>query len=278
MSQPTKSRESGFALILALLALVLLTTMGLALSNSTSIELQISSNQRWSESARYNAEAGIEYGKSLLMAVPGDWATILPVARPLGSAWAPTTWAGTAATGTPLLTRATRNFENWKCDKRGYGMGYGVVFDDGGAAGPEEYRSQIGGATLNGAFTLWVRRPVAWVDGPDADTYLGDGTTLQDYPKNDALVLVAEGVAPYAGSGANTNAFAATNRAVYTIEVVLSRGATTTGEQSGCGQRQGQAGSAASGGNTASCVAITSGTQITEALTGVAGVGTGALK
>lgn len=273
----TSPRESGFALILALLALVLLTTMGLALSNSTSIELQISSNQRWSESARYNAEAGIEYGKSLLMAEP-VWGPFLPPARPEATVadWMPTTWNGatqTAPTGAlPAVNRGTRNFENWKCDKRGYGMGYGVVFDDGGADGAEEYRSQIGGATLNGAFTLWVRRPVMWSGGN------GTGTTLQDYPTDDVLILVSEGVAPYTGTTANTTAFAATNRAVYTIETLLSRSGTTILDQSACSSRQGQAGGSSSGGNTSGCISLKSGSQVTEALAGTAGVGTGVLK
>lgn len=273
MSQPNKTRESGFALILALLALLLLTTMGLALSNSTSVELQISTNQRWSESARYNAEAGLEYGKSLLIAL-SDWATILPPARTIAD-WSTTAWNGatkTSTSGTPLLTRATRNFENWQCDTRGYGMGYGVVFDNGGAAGPEEFRSEIGGATLNGAFTLWVRRPVMWNLGE------GKGTELQDYPKDDVLVLVAEGVAPFQGSASNTSAFAATNRAMYSVEVLLTRQGAPVLDQAACNTRQGQAGGSASGGNTSGCVALKEGKQITEALIGVSNLGTGELK
>lgn len=273
MSQTRRSQESGFALILALLALVLLTTMGLALSQSTSVEVQISSNQRWATSARYNAEAGIEYGKSLLMASP-DWTSILPPAR-TSPDWLPTAWNGgsqTSATGAPTVGRATRDFENWKCDQRGYGMGYGVVYDNGGGAGPEEYRSQIGGATLNGAFTLWVRRPVMWNLGN------GQGTQLQDYPQNDVLVLVAEGVAPYTGANNAANAFAATNRATYTIETLLTRAGTIIVDQSECNTRQGQAGGSASGGNTSGCVALQTGNQVTEALKGTAGLGTGDLK
>lgn len=272
MSQTRNSRESGFALILALLALVLLTTMGLALSQSTSVEVQISSNHRWATSARYNAEAGIEYGKSLLMASP-NWTNILPPVR-TNPDWLPTAWNGGAQaspTGAPTVGRATRDFENWKCDQRGYGMGYGVVYDDGGAGGAEEYRSQIGGAALNGAFTLWVRRPVMWNLGN------GEGTQLQDYPSNDVLVLVSEGVAPYTG-GSNTNAFAATNRATYTIETLLSRNGTVIVDQSECNSRQGQAGGSATGGNSSGCVSLKSGNQVTEALKGTPDLGTGNLK
>ena len=270
MSSPRHTNESGFALILSLLALVLLTTMGLALSNTTSIELQISSNHRWSESARYNAEAGIEFGKSLLVPM-ADWAPILPPVRG-NPDWLPNAWNGpaeTAPTGAAPFTTATRNFENWQCDEKGYGMGYGVVYDDG-VNGPLEYRSQVGGVTLNGAFTLWIRRPVMWADGN------GEGTNLQDYPQDDVLVLVAEGVAPYTGAQ-NANAFAATNRAVYTIEALLTRGGNVILDQSECSSRQGQAGGSASGGNSSGCVALTAGRQVTEALPGVAGVGTGDL-
>ena len=196
------------------------------------------------------------------------------------------TWSHgwTATTGTPILGRATRDIENWQCDTRGYGMGYGVVYDTGDASGPEEYRTQIGGATLNGAFTLWVRRPVKW-NGVD-----GGGTQLEDYPNgpNDVLMLVSEGVAPWSsmGSGINSqsanitaNAFSAGNRAVYTIEALLVRGAGgVIADQSQCNSRQGQAGGSSSGGNTAGCVSLTSGSQITEALVGVSDTGTGNLK
>jgi hypothetical protein len=254
------AHESGFALILSLLALVLLTTMGLALANSTGVELQISTNHRWSESAKFNAEAGIEYGRSILMTLP-SWSAILPPVRPVDLAGA---WDGAAETApfatVPSGNRGTRNFENWKCDEKGYGMGYGLVIDKGDASGAEEFRSQIGGATLNGAFTLWVRRPVAWGDGPDADTELGDGTSLQDYndpaDPDTVLILVSEGTAPYVGA-ANLTGFSAQNRAVFTIETVLSRAGTVTMDSSGCGGRAGQAGGSAAGNNVGGCVAIT---------------------
>lgn len=261
MPRRTSNHQQGFALILSLLALVLLTTMGLALSNSTGVELQISTNQRWSESARYNAEAGIEYGRSILMAMP-TWTAILPPARAVdtGGAWDGAAEAAPFYDPNPPGHRGTRNYENWKCDERGYGMGYGMVIDTGDASGAEEFRSQIGGATLNGSFTLWVRRPVAWVDGPDGDTEMGDGDSLQDYNDPDdpdaVLILVSEGTAPYAGA-ANLTAFAAQNRAVYTIETILSRSGTVVMDSSGCGGRAGQAGGSASGNNLGGCVAIT---------------------
>jgi hypothetical protein len=157
-------------------------------------------------------------------------------------------------------------------------MGYGVVLDTGGPptvageSGAEEYISQVAGATLNGAFTLWVRRPVRWNLGN------GQGTSLEDYPEDDVVILVSEGVAPYAGAAANLGSFSATNRAVYTLETVLSRQGTTIVDQSACTTRQGQAGGSSSGGNTSGCVSLKTGQQITEAMAGTPGVGTGVLK
>lgn len=271
MPQRKNQRQSGFALILALLSLALLTTMGLALANSTGVELQIASNQRWSESARYNAEAGLEYGKMLLMDA-ADWGAMLPPAR-VTNQWLPDAWTNTnAPDATAPFNRATRNFESYRCDEQGYGMGYGVVLDDGGTEGPYEFISEVGGATLNGAFTLWIRRPVMWSGGN------GSGTTLQDYPEDDVIMIVSEGVAPFTGSSANATGMAAFNRSTYVVEALLTRKAAPVLDQSQCNTRQGQAGGSSSGGNTAGCVSLTAGRQITEALGDTPGVGTGDLK
>lgn len=272
MSQRKNSRESGFALILALLALALLTTMGLALANSSTVELQIATNQRWAESARYNAEAGLEYAKKLLVAA-NDWGVLLPPARVTGGGapWGPTSWTGSTPNPAAPFTNATRNFESFRCDTRGYGMGYGVVYDDGTSGGLLEYKSDIGGAPLNGGFTIWIRRPVMWSGGS------GTGTTLQDYPSDDVMMVLAEGVAPYTGAQ-NQGTLGAANRAVFMIEALLTRKGAPVLDQSLCNTRQGQAGGSSSGGNTAGCVALTAGRQVTEALTGQQNVGTGVLK
>ena len=58
--------QSGFALILAIMCLLLLTFLGLTLAASTTTELQIATNYRWSEQAFYNAEAGLEVAKAYL--------------------------------------------------------------------------------------------------------------------------------------------------------------------------------------------------------------------
>jgi hypothetical protein len=151
-------------------------------------------------------------------------------------------------------------------------MGYGVVYDDGTAANLLEYKSDIGGGALNGSFTVWIRRPVMWSGGS------GTGTTLQDYPSDDVVMVVAEGVAPYTGAGQNATTIANLNRSVYMVEALFTRKGAPVLDQSACNTRQGQAGGSSSGGNTSGCVALTAGRQVTEALAGQQNVGTGVLK
>ena len=274
------SRQEGFALILALLALMLLTSLGLSLSTTTSTELQIATNHRWSEQARHNAEAGIEFGLQILTTVP-DWETILPARRSAGP-WPPTTAVGAPAANAGTLNRVdawgnpSRNFENWSCDSRGFGQGYGVVLDDGTGA-THQYQTKVGGLPINGAFTLWVRRPVMWSEV--------NPNQIEDYPGTDpvsgtprpapapgfgVMILVAEGVAPFLPGLATQNS---TNRATQIIEIVLSQNGTTTTTTSsgpgGCNARQGQAGGSASGTNAQGCVML-NGASVVAALTGAA--------
>src|SRR5690349_5769224 len=82
----TESGQQGFALVLAILTLLVLTVLGLSLVATTSTEQQIAANYKWSQQALYNAEAGLEVGKVLLRDVGGaDWSPILPAAR--GGSW-----------------------------------------------------------------------------------------------------------------------------------------------------------------------------------------------
>ena len=273
------SRQEGFALILALLALMLLTSLGLSLSSTTSTELQISTNHRWSEQARFNAEAGIEFGLQLLTTIP-NWENILPARRAVAP-WPVNAPVGGPAGNDGALNRAdawgnpSRNFENWSCDARGFGQGYGIVLDDG-TGSPSQYQTNVGGLPLNGAFTLWVRRPVMWSQS--------NPNLLEDYPGTDAggnpnplpapgfgvMILVAEGVAPFT-PGLSTQGSA--NRATQIIELVLSQNGTTTtttaGGPGGCNSRQGQAGGSASGSNAQGC-AMLDGASVVAALTGAA--------
>jgi hypothetical protein len=259
-----RDEQAGFALVLAILALLLLTFLGLTLATTTSTELQIANNYRWSQQARYNAEAGLQAAKSLLRGM--NWAAVLPPARI--TTWDGITTPGGAGGGAAAPQsrndewgNPSRNFENWSCDQRGNGMGYGVVLDDGGADGPHQYRSTIFGQNLNGAFTLWVRRPTARVrtgvladhGGALADPLGGAPLTELD---NDTLIIVAEGVAPFTAGGAGV-AFGQANQSVQIVEAVLSRAITTTDAR--CGSRGGQAGGGPEGANFAGCDSITGG-------------------
>ena len=271
----TRDRQRGFAMILALLALMLLTSLGLSLSTTTSTELQIAVNQRWSEQARYNAEAGVEFAKEFLSTVP-DWSTILPPAR-VGVTWLADATPGALPSDAPQGNRfdqfgnPSRNFENYTCDQRGFGRGYGVVLDDGSAEAPYQFKRDIGGFQLNGAFTLWIRRPVRWVTDVG-----GTAETLQDYTGNDVLMLVSEGVAPFGGNSRGAN------RANFIIEVLLSQGAqgqniVVPGETS-CSARQGQAGGSAQGTNSAGCTVLSGPATLVTALAGSENLGTGELR
>ena len=280
--------QEGFALILALLALMLLTSLGLSLASTTSTELQIAVNHRWSEQARYNAEAGVEFAKEFLTTVP-NWGDILPPARLAADAWAPTDTPSAVATGAPqnrldAFGNPSRNSESWSCDQRGYGRGYGVVLDDGVSTGtPFQFTSTVGGMPLNGAFTLWVRRPVHFTQAAgqttaDYEDQGGTGTDLQDYEGNDVLILVAEGVAPF--TQFNSTARVA-NRATHIIEMLISNAGTGTNVNVGgttqCTTRQGQSGGSAQGTNSQGCTTL-DGTSLIPALSGATNLGTGNLR
>jgi hypothetical protein len=254
--------EEGFALILALMTLVLLTFLGLTLATSTSTELQIATNYRWSQQALYNAEAGLEVGKALLRNM--NWSIILPSARQgyqrngcvsddtSVACWFYTSTITTADRPVAPYTRPdnqagapSRNFENSGCDDRGHGVGYGVVLDDGGGFGPYQNVSTIMGQTLSGTFTLWVRRDLLLnKDGSYSDAPSAGDTTL---------VLTSEGTAPYTGgAAAATTGVAFINRSIKTMEATLARQLDTP-----CGTRGGQVGGGPEGSNFSPCDPIT---------------------
>ncbi len=253
--RPQARSESGFALILAILALMLLTFLGMTLAATTSTEVQIAANHRWAVAARYNAEAGIEAGKSILRTM--DWDTILPAVRTVPD-WTPTAVGlgvkpTTAYARPDLLGFPTRNFENGAvtsgstCDKDGNGAGYGAVLDDGGAAQYQNAGTLLG-QTLNGSVTLWVRRALMWAE---------DGT-VKDDPSNDTLILTAEGSAP-ALNGVNR---LSAGRAISVLELTVSRSLSDV-----CANRTGQAGGGPEGAGFSACDKIKA-----EGLAGVLGV------
>lgn len=221
--------ESGFALVLAILSLMLLTFLGLTMATTTSTELQIATNYRWSQQALYNAEAGIELGKRYLRQI--EWQTVLPPARvyPSNGVNYAGYSGGNCAAGQgghcpiPVMTRATRSFENYACDQStlvaaaaNY-TGYGMVLDDINFVEPFENVSNFLGQRLNGNFTIWIRRPTKLTDPGNPDP-----PQLEDDPRNDRLVLTSEGVAPFTGKSAVT-AFGQANRAMRILEVTLQR-------------------------------------------------------
>ena len=251
--------ESGFALILAILALMLLTFLGLTLATTTSTELQIATNYRWSQQALYNAEAGVEAAKFILKTV--NWQNALPDPREsapgVAETWNGSTLPATRGGGAVAPQsrndewgNPNRNFENWECDAKGNGMGYGVVLDEGLAAGPHQYRTTFLGNDIMGATTLWVRRPT-W-HNPDGT--LADLSETLDPTGNDVLILTAEGIAPFTGSAATMTTSAAA-RAVQVVEVVLRQ--ATLEEETPCGGRAGQAGGGAEGAGFGGCDSIT---------------------
>lgn len=229
-----KKQEAGFALIVALLTLLLLTFLGLTLATTTSTELQIANNYRWSQQAYYNAEAGLELAKRFLRGQT-VWSVVVPPAR---------TSAQMAAKPTPwTLARndqyggVTRNWENFDCDQTGIVgnsagyEGYGVVLDFATFASPYQTVSSFLGQNLNGTFTVWVRRPLL---------VNADGT-VQDNTADDKLVVTAEGTAPFVGATAGTT-YAFQNRAVRVLETEIRKI-----DPNDCENLSGQAGSGPTG-------------------------------
>jgi hypothetical protein len=221
--QKRPAAQAGFALVVALLALVLLTFLGLTLALTTSTELTISTNYRWNQQALYNAEAGLEMARALLARV-GDGQLVLPESR-TGS-WVPVTNA--AWTPTPPLPRftsgITRNFEGSACDRFGNGAGYGQVLVDPNNPGrPYENITQPVGTAgtdprLNGAFTVWVRRDLLYSAGLASDNPVGEN-----------IIVTSEGTAPFGSQTVFTRA----NRAIRRLEsrVIVREGCRPSAAQ-----------------------------------------------
>jgi hypothetical protein len=82
--------ESGIALIVAMVMLLLLTMLGIFALNTSSTELRIAGNYKNTEEAFFAADAGVAYGQTS--------ATIYGSLR-LGPPVPVTSWAGTVAVG-----------------------------------------------------------------------------------------------------------------------------------------------------------------------------------
>jgi hypothetical protein len=238
MEDRVRAGERGFALVLAILALMLLTFLGLTLATTTSTELQIATNYRWSQQALYNAEAGLEVARLVLSKVADrntEWRVQLPAAR-VGP-WVP----GSAPP--PAETPVGRDFHRADCDLRA-GIGYGRVVQD--AVVRYENVGTFGGESLNGAFTIWIRRPLVTTNAGE----------YSDDTRNNTLLIVSEGVAPYSGAG---DAFTRARQAVRMLETGFSLSFGKEGEPCGLGKMQGQEGGSPMGENFNPCANVTPG-------------------
>ena len=191
-----RRHEGGFALILAILALMLLTFLGLTLATTTSTELRIATNYRWNTQALYNAEAGIEAGKRILQGL--SWLQVLPAKR---ADWTPSTGLPLSAPVTPFPGRhdGHTNFEMGDCDRQGNGMGWPrpvrrphrrlIPYENDVV--PDWPRPRPNGAFTCGSAPL-VRGTVRELADDD------------DGGLNDTMILTAEGIAPYNGASARS--------------------------------------------------------------------------
>jgi hypothetical protein len=267
---PERSAESGFALIVAIIALVLLTFLGLTITLSTSTETQIAKNYSWSRQAYFNAQAGAEVARNLLRTVTPDWAAVLPVARtyaqmgpatgtPPGSAPLPGTWLNSVARG---ATANARDWEGAMCDRVGgdttqwgkNGIGYGQVLTVNGTT--LDYVTTFQGHSLNGAFTVWVRRLTSW----DAGGKMRDCAppvqwgTCPTAPDSE-LIMTVEGVAPFTQTAIGLTPALRQGQAVSVLEFdVTGSGVARTS----CGE-YGQSGGGAGGAGFAQCMFIQGG-------------------
>jgi hypothetical protein len=186
------------ALVMALLALMVVTVIGLTLAATTSTEVQVAANFRWSRQALYNAEAGLAVAKFVVAqgvsSSTHDFATILPARTD--------TWSGTALTWTKAsltgVTDHARNYENYQCDQHGNGMGNGIIVDVGTYTldNVTQWPLGSGGRPLNGSFTVWMRRPVIYNATGKLKDYGGKNDAESTNPPGDAVILLVEGVAP----------------------------------------------------------------------------------
>ena len=243
---PRARKQAGFALILAILSLMLLTFLGLTLAATTSTELQIATNYRWSQQALYNAEAGLEAAKLLLAQVAeidGDFRNILPTARTTYWNYGVTGTSGGPPTPLPAGRTGLRDYERMGCADRA-GVGFGrVLTSPVGSKQPGDYQdvSTYMTSTLNGAFTVWVRREL---DSPTSGTFAGQFTDDAD---NSHVVITAEGIAPYQSQ---TDNIARANQARRTLELSLR---LLMNQGNRCQGLAGQEGLGASGENFDPC-------------------------
>jgi len=170
-----------------MLALMLLTFLGLTLTMTTSTELQIATNYRWSQQAYYNARPESSWASATCGRSSGAWCCRRPwrvsdgPCVNFGDAGLP----AVAAEPQRRLGRAQPQPREQACDGDG-AQGFGVVFDNPTFASPFQNTSSFFGQALTGSFTVWVRRPLVWLVAIPATN-----SKYVDNPANDLLILTA---------------------------------------------------------------------------------------
>jgi hypothetical protein len=248
----TRHGQEGFALVLSILILTILTFLGLALAATTSTEVQVATNFRRSQQALYAAEAGLEVGRRILR--DAQWPTVLPPAR--AGRW--TVACAASSLGSSLQCTlqgaieprcpgdkpcprtstgiALRDLEAHGCDVGGSHVGYGAVLLEPGGP-PLQDRDAFGGDLPGASYTLWVRRPTSAFA-----TEVAGVDEHADATDDDALVLTAEGVVRAAGA-----------RAVRVMEATLDRRAVDAQD---CAPRAGQEGGGPEGSGFSGCAGL----------------------
>ena len=217
--RPHRGNE-GSAFVISILVLFILTVLGLALMLTTSTEKAIAINYRWGQQAFFNADAGLEYGKNVLASYAlqdGDFRNILPPVRDAATMTFKPNDVGACADETQPGCRDYQYSIDLDGNTR---MFIGKVLRDmNGRLVQYDFRQPAGNDTLNdidfdgtndlqGAVTLWVRRPI--VGGAD-------------YLEDDRVILTAEGTAP-SGQGVGTARNVAMRRLEQTLLFVEAGG------------------------------------------------------
>jgi hypothetical protein len=258
--------EAGFALIVAIIALMLLTFLGLTLMLTTTTETQVARNYTWSRQAYYNALAGVQVARSAMQPAfaagktMSQFTWLIPRSGTgMDNPPAPTGSAGTAdTTGYIPAVGTGRNWEGSAapCDTPSTtygknGVGYGRILTPFGGGAPLQRITTYGGQNLNGAFTVWVRAPTRW---DSASGRMVDDNSPVSPSNPNRVVVTVEGTAPYTATqlnDANNNSFRQ-NQAVQVLEVEM----TSTSSVDGVICDYGQTGGGGGGSGFASCSAL----------------------
>jgi Tfp pilus assembly protein PilX len=273
--------EAGFALIVAIIALMLLTFLGLTLMLTTTTETQVARNYTWSREAYYNALAGLEVAQSAMQPAFAAGKTLSQftwlVPRTGTSMNAPPAATGSSATAdtTGYIPGNTgRNWEAAACDTptTTYGMsgvGYGRILTPFGGGAPLENITTYGGQTLNGAFTVWVRAPTTWNNtlGQMVDD---NSPTAPSNPNR--VVVTVEGTAPYSNISNTSDNLLRQNQAVQMMEVEMTSSSLVSGVICDYGQTGGGGGGAGFAGCSALGPTGIQGTQDSAAAQALVGV------